>query len=372
MNQYTFILLLLVSCSLPKQKEVVAVQAPEVIPDSVLISQGWERKDSCPFFSKNQTTGYAPKSCTFSPDGDYIYVTLLNHPTLAVQIFSVDPFEIIRTLKPGGTDRKNDLNYPEGRFFEKDSTFWFTRMTTGEYFVYHFDTDSLEEGRSTNGTWTKVVEFSPDARYVAFSHWISNSISIFEAETRKHIRDINTNKTPRGIAWIGNDTVAVASFDEFDIQVFEVNTGDLLHSMHEDNAAMRDVHYDSTRKMLYYDDMRYAIAYKYDWTNRKLLAETKVFSHPNTMKLSPDGRYLYVSCRGPNNPEGYIYPSKVNGKIQIISTESFEIIAQWEQGNQPTGLDISPDGKYLSTTDFSGRTLNLYLISDLQDEGLTP
>jgi len=367
MNQYTIILLLLVSCSMADPNKPVTVQAPEVPPDSVLISQGWERKDSCPFFSKSLSTGYAPKSCTFSPDGNYLYVTLLNHPTLAVQIFSVDPFEKIRTLKPGGTERKNDLNYPEGRFYEKDSTFWFTRMTTGEYFVYHFDTDSLEEGRSTNGTWTKVVEFSPDARLVAFSHWISNSISIFEAETHKHIRDINTNKTPRGIAWIGNDTIAVASFDEFDIQVFEVNTGELLHSMHEDNAAMRDVHYDSTRKMLYYDDMRYAIAYKYDWANRQLMAETKVFSHPNTMKLSHDGRFLYVSCRGPNNPDGYIYPSKVNGKIQIINTDNFEIIAEWEQGNQPTGLDISPDGKYLAATDFSTHRLNLYLIRQLPD-----
>jgi len=117
--------------------------------------------------------------------------------------------------------------------------------------------------------------------------------------------------------------------------------------------------------MLYYDDMRYAIAYKYDWANRELLAETKIFSHPNTMKLTPDGRYLYVSCRGPNNPKGYIYPSEVNGVIQVIRTDTFEIIAQWEQGNQPTGLDISPDGKYLATTDFSSHRLNVYMITSI-------
>ena len=90
------------------------------------------------------------------------------------------------------------------------------------------------------------------------------------------------------------------------------------------------------------------------------------------MKLSLDGRYLYVSCRGPNNPAGYIYPSKENGKIQIINTDNFKIIAEWEQGNQPTGLDISPDGKYLAATDFSEHRLNLYLIRQLPDEDSIP
>ncbi len=335
--------------------------------DSSLIENGWEKPDSCPFYSKSLSTSSAPKSCSFSPDGKYIYVTILNAPQIAVEIFSVDPFEKIRILKPGCEDKSKDKGYPEGRFFEKDSTFWFTRMTTGEFFVYHFDEDSLEKARNANGVWTKVVEFSPNQKYAVFSHWVSDKISLFDAEKRNFICDVKTKKTPRGMAWMGSDTIAVASFDEYDVEIFEISTGELLHSIHIDNAAMRDVHYDTIRKLLYYNDMRHAMVYKYDWRNKRLLAEQKVFSHPNTMKLTPDSKYLYVSSRGPNNPKGYIYPSLVNGKIQIISTSSFEIISQWEQGNQPTGLDISPDGKYLVTTDFSDNRVNLYMISELKE-----
>jgi DNA-binding beta-propeller fold protein YncE len=89
-----------------------------------------------------------------------------------------------------------------------------------------------------------------------------------------------------------------------------------------------------------------------------------VDSHPNTIRLTPDGKYLFVSCRGPNNPDGYTLPSPRDADIVIIDTESFKTLTSWAQGNQPTGLDISPDGRYLATTDFMDRHVNLYVIAD--------
>jgi DNA-binding beta-propeller fold protein YncE len=57
---------------------------------------------------------------------------------------------------------------------------------------------------------------------------------------------------------------------------------------------------------------------------------------------------FFVSCRGKNNPVDYTLRSLENGKICIIDTETMKVIKSFEGGNQPTGLDISLDGKSIS------------------------
>ena len=74
-------------------------------------------------------------------------------------------------------------------------------------------------------------------------------------------------------------------------------------------------------------------------------------------------RWLFVSSRGPNNKEDYTKRSPENGKIQIIDTQTMKVIQAFEGGNQPTGLDISPDGKYLCFSNFPDENIELYEIN---------
>lgn len=334
-----------------------------------LVANDWEYQNQFPYFKKSARTGSSPKSCTFSPDGKYVYVTLLGQRHQAVQIYSVEPFELVKTLSPGCENPKQDYGYAEGVFREVDGKFWFTRMTTGDYFIYNPETDSIEYSDKTGGDWTKSLEFSPNQEQVAMSHWVSNRVSVFDVTKKRIIRNLRTSQIPRGLAWIGNDTLAVtlyggASSTDCGIEVFDVKTGKKVETIIEHRSAMRDVRYDPISKMLYYDDMRFALVYKYDWIKRETVATEEVDSHPNTIRLTSDGKYLFVSCRGPNNPKGYTLPSPRDADIVVIDTESMETLTSWAQGNQPTGLDISRDGCYLATTDFMDRKVNLYVISD--------
>ena len=334
-----------------------------------LTANGWEYREEFPYFQKSASTASSPKCCTFSPDGKYVYVTLLGQRDVAVQIYSVDPFEKVGTVRTAPRSDSKNYGFAEGVFYEPDGSFWFTRMTTGDYFVYQPEQDSLEAARPAGGVWTKSLEFSPNHRQLAFSHWISRRISVMDVRSRRVIRNLHTSQIPRGLAWIGNDTLAVALYGganstDCGIEVFDVRTGRKVETMLEYRSAMRDVRYDDIDKMLYYDDMRFAIVYKYDWIERKTVGELEVDSHPNTIRLTPDGEYCFVSCRGPNNPDGYTLPSPRDGEIVVLQTDPYRVLTAWQQGNQPTGLDISPDGCYLATTDFMDNRVHLYVISD--------
>ena len=52
----------------------------------------------------------------------------------------------------------------------------------------------------------------------------------------------------------------------------------------------------------------------------------------------------------------------LNGKIQIIDTTTMKVLLAFEGGNQPTGLDVSPDGKYLCFSNFQDENIELYEI----------
>jgi DNA-binding beta-propeller fold protein YncE len=94
--------------------------------------------------------------------------------------------------------------------------------------------------------------------------------------------------------------------------------------------------------------------------NYKKVAETKVFSNPNTIVESPDGKYLYVSCRGHNNPKSFLIKGPDFGKVMVIDLSTRKVIEEIEGGNQPTGLDVSPDGKYVVSTDFLDHAMRVY------------
>jgi len=96
--------------------------------------------------------------------------------------------------------------------------------------------------------------------------------------------------------------------------------------------------------------------------NDKVIKKIKVGDKPNTIQLSADKKFLFISTRGPNNRKSYLLKGPVFGKVFVMNTENFEI-KDWIWGkNQPTGLDVSPDNKYLAFTDFLDQNIEIYAI----------
>ena len=124
-----------------------------------LTDLGWIFQEHFPFFYKKARTGRAPKSCSFSPDGLSVAVTLLNQEKTAVQFFNTDSFIKTKTLYPYCNIQEKNNGYAEG-LWKNNNEFWFTRMTTGDFFIWNKNKDSLEYFDS-NGTWTKVIKFNP-------------------------------------------------------------------------------------------------------------------------------------------------------------------------------------------------------------------
>jgi len=70
--------------------------AMEQIKDS-LTADGWEYRTEFPYFRKTAETGSSPKSCTFSPDGKYVYVPYLDN---VMWLFRYIPSILLKRSRP--------------------------------------------------------------------------------------------------------------------------------------------------------------------------------------------------------------------------------------------------------------------------------
>ena len=105
--------------------------------------------------------------------------------------------------------------------------------------------------------------------------------------------------------------------------------------------------------------------YEIDVSKFEIIRSYEVDHNPNSIALK-DNRYLFVSARGPNDPVSYLLRSPRNGYLSIIDIEKKELFCKIEGGNQPTGLAISNNGKYLANTNFRDDTFEIYYIGDLK------
>jgi sugar lactone lactonase YvrE len=93
-----------------------------------------------------------------------------------------------------------------------------------------------------------------------------------------------------------------------------------------------------------------------------VLASKRIGSNINTIVLSPDGKRIFASSRGRNNPEDYTRPGPEFGAVYMLNATDLSVEEKVWGRNQPTGLAVSPDGKYLAFTDFLDANLELYVI----------
>ncbi len=168
--------------------------------------------------------------------------------------------------------------------------------------------------------------------------------------------------TPRGLAFTSDGaSLLVAFYDSGEIIRIDTTSWTPVATA-ETPGSPRHIVIDRADRYAYVGDMGVGTVWVYDLTTDEVVDRIPVWYNANTIDLTPDGRYLYVSTRGPNNEDGYVLRSPKDGRIYVIRTEDREVAEIIAGGNQPTGLDLSPDGTLLAFSNFQDDTVEVYAI----------
>ena len=333
-----------------------------------LIEEKLERYDSRLTLFACLPTGPQPKSVVFSPDGRYIYAPLLDGP--GVDVFRVSDFTRIGRLtlpgKPPGTSAAGGLAKDPSGFVECAAVpgrgeLWVSQMTTGQVHVFSLYGFRHLATIETGGEWSKVIRIDSKEQRAYVSNWLSRDISIIDMETKKLIDAIPVGGVPRGTAFSGGERyLYVCLYEGGGLVKVDLEKQETVRVLDTGDSALRHILRDPSTNRFYISDMLNGMILVLDGDTDTLLRRIYVGSNPNTIDLTSDGRYLFISTRGRNHPDGYLQKGRIFGRVSVIDTESLEIVDWTWGGNQPTGLALSPDGRLLAFSDFLDDRIEVY------------
>jgi DNA-binding beta-propeller fold protein YncE len=299
-------------------------------------------------------SGGAPKQVAFTPDGTELWVTQL----VGDGVEAFDP----RTGELLGSVSLPDGGSVEVIFNEAGTLAYVSQMETGSVYEIEVATREILRTLDGEGNWSKVMVLSSDEKTLWLSNWSSNDVSEIDLVTGEVRMRMRTVVTPRGL-WVtpDNQRLYVAGFENGDIEMIDLVTREST-VIHRTGGAMRHLVGDDATGLLYASELGRDYVVVVDTATDEVEILAEVDNVPNTIDLSPDGRVLYVSSRGRNNPESYHLRGPEWGSIAVIDTATGAYLDAIIGGNQPTGLDVSPDGTMLAYSDFLDHRVTVYEI----------
>lgn len=321
-----------------------------------------EKKDSILEQIAVIQTGMHPKSVEFTPDGKYMVSALLEGT--GVDIISAETYKHVKRVEFPEKYAKL-RNFVEIVFLPERNEMWVSQMAANAVHVVDMKDFTYKMTIPTLGIWTKIIAFSNDHKLAFASNWESHDVSVIDVEQHKTVKKIKVAGIPRGMAVTeDNKFLYVCIFSSGQMQKIDLSTLKVVKTMNFPKGAKRHIILDKKRNLFYVSDMYRGSIYVISPVDDRVIKEIPVDSKLNTAKLTPDGRYIFVSSRGPNNRESYLLKGPIFGKIFAIDTETL-VIKEWIWGrDQPTGLDISPDGKKLAFTNFLNNEIEVYKINN--------
>lgn len=300
-------------------------------------------------------TSGAPKAVAMTPDGSEAWATILNGPP-SIQIFNP------RTGVHVGDVNMGKYGAVEVIFNRAGTLAYASQMETAKVFEVDVKTRKVLRGFKTESAWTKVVALSPDEKTLYAANWSGNDVSIIDIRSGELVKRVPVAKTPRGLwptadgKWLYVGSFGIGRLEKIDL------TTDNVKTVFKGGGAMRHLAADEKRGLLYTSDM----AKDCVWVTNMKTGKTKLFAHvghkPNTIALSPDGKVLFVSNRGANNPISYYLIGHEWGSILLLDTTTGKPLDGIVGGNQCTALGVSEDGTLLVFSDFLDNRLRVYQV----------
>jgi DNA-binding beta-propeller fold protein YncE len=304
----------------------------------------------------------SPKAAAFTPDGKEIWATSLLNKKRGIFVFNALTGEYI-----------TDINLEDGggveiTFSSDGKKAFISQMETAKVFEIDVVSKTILRTFDTKSAWTKILEFSADGKKIFAANWSGDDVSEIDLESGKTIRRIPTVDTPRGLYPTKDGKyLYVAGFGRGEIEKIDLSTGK-GKIIYKSNGAMRHMAADSEKGILFVSDMGKNTIWKVSLDSDEVIKFADTDSNTNTIDLSSDKKILFVSCRGSNfSADNYYVPGPEWGSVLLFDTETGEILDAIVGGNQPTALDVSPDGKYLVFSDFLDGRLEVFQIPPYEE-----
>lgn len=239
----------------------------------------------------------APVEGAFSPDGKHLYVT--NYAMYG------------KGFNREGTDICNPSDkYDRSFLYRIDTAVWKIDA------IYRV------------GTVPKVVDITPDNRFVLVSNWCSYDLSVISTEKQRVVKTIKIGAYPRGItvsqdsqfayvAQMGGAVIHKINLNTFEKEQLNIGSNPRAIVLSPDNSMLYATLNSSGRVVAF------------DLAEKKVVRSVKTGSASRSLDISSDGSALYVVN----------YKSDTVAKVR---SSDFKVLQKIKACNEPIGITYEP------------------------------
>jgi YVTN family beta-propeller protein len=256
------------------------------VPDTVRLSDFGYKKYS-------GTYRGAPVEGAFSPDGKYLYFT--NYAMYG------------KGFNKEGTDKCSPSNGYDTSFL--------SRVNLDNYTI---------DAVYPVGSVPKVVQVTPDNKYVLVSNWCSYTVTVISVETGKTAKTIKIGRYPRGIAIDNSSTFAYVA-EMGGSGIHRIDLRDFSKTFLPVGSNPRAVVLSPDEKVLYVTLNISGKVAAWDLENNKLIKTVTTGKAARSLAISDDGSALYVVNYG-------------SGTMSKVRTSDLKVIQQLRVCNEPIGI----------------------------------
>ena len=258
----------------------------KTVPDSVQLSK---------FGYSKYTSTYqgAPVEGAYSPDGKYLYVT--NYAMYG----------------KGYNHEGHDTCSPASGY---DSSF-----------LYRINLSNFEiDNAYPVGSVPKVVEVTPDNKYVLVSNWCSYDLKVISVASQKVVKTIKIGRYPRGIA-VSNDSKKAYVAEMGGNRIHVINLDDFSVSYIPIGSNPRAIVLSPDNSMMYVTMNLSGKVASWDLVNNKAGKTVKTGKAARSLAVSSDGSALFVV-------------NFVSDTISKVRTSDMKVIQNIKVCNEPIGI----------------------------------
>jgi len=355
--------------AMPAGRALVGLSAPGYLPRTILVDltgamlveAKLEREGSGLRKVWELATGRQPKCVAYTPDGRYILAALLEGP--GIDVFDAHGLFRVATLVPPDPWPKA-MGFVEIAFLPGRGELWVTQMHACVVHAFRLADFAYVDTFPAGGLWPKVIAVSSAERTAYVSNWESKTVSVIDVASRAVTSRIEMGGIPRGMAFSRDGAfLYVCIYEPGRIVKVDLAANRIVKTISVGPSALRHVVLHPTRDVLYVSDLLRGRLFAVDAATDTVIASAVVDHNLNTLAVSPDGSALYVCSRGPNNPENWTTKGPAFGKLFVLDPLTLAVTDWAWGGNQPTGLAVSNDGRFVCFSDFLDARLEVYAIA---------
>ena len=258
----------------------------KTVPDSVQLSQYGYSKYSSMYKG-------APVEGAYSPDGKYLYVT--NYAMYG----------------KGYSREGHDTCSPASGY---DTSFLY-RINLANYEI---------DNVYPVGSVPKVVEVTPDNKFVLVSNWCSYDLKVISVDSQKTVKTIKIGRYPRGIA-VSNDSKFAYVAEMGGSQIHVINLENFSVSYIPIGSNPRAIILSPDNSMMYVTMNLSGKVASWDLVNNKAGKSVKTGKSARSLAISNDGTALFVV-------------NFVSDTISKVRTSDMKVVQNIKVCNEPIGI----------------------------------